>query len=1125
MAEPSELSRYIESYVDSSSTPAQQAASLDSVGCLVKSDSLTLEVLVRELQMYLTTTDNVIRARGILLLGEVLKRIESKPLGSANIHTLVVFFKDRLQYNIVHDQADWRALRGALIGCLALIRRKSVVGMVTGTDAKAIVQSFLEYVQVQSLGQYDRKLSLELLDCLLERYSDVLASLGEELIYGICEAVDVEKDPECLMLIFHIIETVGKLYLDPSGPNTNFVEEIFDILEAYFPIHFTHPVGDDAHVQRDDLSRALMAAFSSTPLFEPYLVPLLLEKLSSSLHSAKIDSLRYLRACSSKYGAERIAKYVRAMWPLIKDIISTYLEDPDFSFTLAPLNGFGPSKNELVIEALSLLQQLILQNSNLLVSLIIDDEDVNFCIKTTASYEKYNNIPVQEKKKLHCVGCILHVMAKTSLSFCNEVFQNHFSRIMDNVVSVGNLDNPQNGEVFPSERVKFGLLYLCIELLEGYRKLFSVSEQYVLEHETCCTELHRFSTPLFNAFCSVLALSNEICPLDPEIYVGVKGLQILAMFCSDVFPVPMLIFEDILKKLMSIIIEDSNKMTLWEAALKALFHIGSFVQKFDESEKAMSYKILVVEKAAELLSINDINLPLSLKVKALSEIGMTGKINMLTVLQGLTGVVFANVSDVCASRNSRSFETAVQLLECYSCKLLPWIHENGCSEEFIEQFAVDIWAHAGNCMDFCAPFEEKGLLDALMKVMKVSVASCSVDSQNTIILKAYTVLLSHTNFQLNKVERMPLSPGQYDISDRDEWILSLFASAIIAVCPKTRIPNIRVLLDLFMIMHLRGIVPAAQALGSIINKLASKSSSAESSSDLTLEEALDIIFCTKLWFSTSDMLQRTGANGSAMVITDLCLGGANDRLLQINAVCGLSWIGKGLLMCGQEKIKDIAMIFIGCLKTEEQPLDPLVMKCAADAFHVLMSDSDVCLNKKFHAIIRPLYKQRFFSSMMPVFQQLITNSHPSFSRSFLYRAMAHIISDTPLIVILNDANKLIPVLLDCMSILTEDVQDKDILYGLLLLLSGILTNKNGTEAVTENAHIIINCLTRLVDYPNKTLVRETAIQCLLAMSELPHSRIYPMRTQVLRSISKALDDKKRSVRGEAIRCRRAWSHH
>ncbi|MED6138517.1 hypothetical protein PIB30_074899 [Stylosanthes scabra] len=451
------------------------------------------------------------------------------------------------------------------------------------------------------------------------------------------------------------------------------------------------------------------------------------------------------------------------------------------------------------------------------------------------------------------------------------------------------------------------------------------------------------------------------------------------------------------------------------------------------------------------------------------------------------------------------------------------IHENGCSEEFIVQFAVDIWTHAGNCMDFCAPFEEKGLLDALMNVMKVSVASCSVDSQNTIILNAYTVLSSRTNFQLNKVERIPLTPGQYDISHRDESMLSLFASAVIAVCPETHIPNIRVLLGLFIIMHLRGIVPAAQALGSIINKLASKSSSAESC-DLTLEEALDVIFSTKLCISTSDMSQRTNGtnNGSAMVITDLCLGGANDRLLQINAICGLSWIGKGLLMCGQEKIKDIAMILIGCLKTEEQPLDPLVMKCAADAFNVLMSDSDVCLNKKFHAIIRPLYKQRFFSSMMPVFQQLITKSHPSFSRYFLYRAMAHTISDTPLSVILNDAKKLMPLLLDCLSILTEDVQDKDILYGLLLLLSGILTNKNGKEAVNENAHIIVNCLARLADYPHKTLVRETAIQCLLAMSELPHVRIYPMRTQVLLSISKALDDKKRSVRREAIRCRHAW---
>lgn len=82
------------------------------------------------------------------------------------------------------------------------------------------------------------------------------------------------------------------------------------------------------------------------------------------------------------------------------------------------------------------------------------------------------------------------------------------------------------------------------------------------------------------------------------------------------------------------------------------------------------------------------------------------------------------------------------------------------------------------------------------------------------------------------------------------------------------------------------------------------------------------------------------------------------------------------------------------------------------------------------------------------------------------------------------------------------------------------------------------------------LVRETAIQCLVAVSELPHARIYPMRMQVaedyslqsmisvcafysallclccfqvLHAISKALDDPKRAVRQEAVRCRQAWS--
>ncbi|CAJ2661029.1 unnamed protein product [Trifolium pratense] len=87
-------------------------------------------------------------------------------------------------------------------------------------------------------------------------------------------------------------------------------------------------------------------------------------------------------------------------------------------------------------------------------------------------------------------------------------------------------------------------------------------------------------------------------------------------------------------------------------------------------------------------------------------------------------------------------------------------------------------------------------------------------------------------------------------------------------------------------------------------------------------------------------------------------------------------------------------------------------------------------------------------------------------RSLLLRAFGHVMSDTPLIVLLNEAKKLIPILPDCLSMLTEDIQDKDILYGLLLLL---LVFPQRQEAVIENAHIIINCLIKLVDYPHKTV--------------------------------------------------------
>ena len=256
------------------------------------------------------------------------------------------------------------------------------------------------------------------------------------------------------------------------------------------------------------------------------------------------------------------------------------------------------------------------------------------------------------------------------------------------------------------------------------------------------------------------------------------------------------------------------------------------------------------------------------------------------------------------------------------------------------------------------------------------VGVASVDSQNSIIQKAYNVISSST---LLAMESIPLTFAaleglQSDLSTRDELILSLFASVIIGASPKASIPDVKSLVHLFLVSFLKGYIPAAQALGSMVNKLGTG-----------LEEACDTIFHESSASGSSipsDDSSKT-IGGSEALLSKICLGFYGSLDLQTHAITGLAWIGKGLLMRGDKRVNEIALVLMECLKSTNSSgnaLHPSAMKHAADAFLTLMSDSEVCLNRKFHAVIRPLYKQRFFSITVPILESLIVNSQTPLSR-------------------------------------------------------------------------------------------------------------------------------------------------
>ena len=60
-------------------------------------------------------------------------------------------------------------------------------------------------------------------------------------------------------------------------------EELVDMLGCYFPIVYTPPADTKGKVTREELVAGVERALSAAPALAPYVIPMLLEKLSSSL--------------------------------------------------------------------------------------------------------------------------------------------------------------------------------------------------------------------------------------------------------------------------------------------------------------------------------------------------------------------------------------------------------------------------------------------------------------------------------------------------------------------------------------------------------------------------------------------------------------------------------------------------------------------------------------------------------------------------------------------------------------------------------------------------------------------------------------------------------------------------
>jgi len=248
----------------------------------------------------------------------------------------------------------------------------------------------------------------------------------------------------------------------------------------------------------------------------------------------QVDSLKYLSYCTSKYGAERIAKHAGVIWSSLKDAIFTSGQSFVLSLTPESLGGLGCQENEIAAEALALLEKVVIQNNDLFSSMIVGDEEINMVLNSITGCQSYNEIPLQSTQKLYSVGRILYVSVKASVASCSRIFQYFFSCLMESMglpVVNGSGTCSFNDDCIISKRPNHGSLYLCVELLGACRDLVissgDLASQCVSANETWCCLLQRFSTSLSKIFSSTLATSTDKPAHDADVYLGGKcfGLQ------------------------------------------------------------------------------------------------------------------------------------------------------------------------------------------------------------------------------------------------------------------------------------------------------------------------------------------------------------------------------------------------------------------------------------------------------------------------------------------------------------------------------------------------------------------------------------------------------------------------
>eukprot|EP00698_Gefionella_okellyi_P024599 TRINITY_DN8732_c0_g1_i1.p1 TRINITY_DN8732_c0_g1~~TRINITY_DN8732_c0_g1_i1.p1 ORF type:complete len:939 (+),score=264.47 TRINITY_DN8732_c0_g1_i1:88-2904(+) len=222
----------------------------------------------------------------------------------------------------------------------------------------------------------------------------------------------------------------------------------------------------------------------------------------------------------------------------------------------------------------------------------------------------------------------------------------------------------------------------------------------------------------------------------------------------------------------------------------------------------------------------------------------------------------------------------------------------------------------------------------------------------------------------------------------------------------------------------------------------------------------------------------------------------------------IGWVAKAMTCRGHEDTEKLLHFVAGALGNPAEAL----AAAAASAIGDIVRDSDGPLSKPSHATVRPLYKQRTTAQLLPIILDAYRTGQ---WQGQCAAAVAHILRNAPRAALKDQLASLLPLLGSAMrqagaeagaaaaDALTELVDDPACAVGAHL-----------TELLPALLHLSVN--------GSLSAARISALQCISAFSKLPFPLLFPHKQEVLNTLAKPLDDRKRTVRRAAALCRSRW---